>query len=497
MRSIRCLSFVVLAGMLAGNAGAQTDPYRPNALYEGPNKLNTWSISVRGGSPQFYGDLREYDFWPAPHPKEYRPASERGAVGFGLDVNKQLSHLFGASLKLDAGNLRGAKSRIYNSYFRADYFQTALVGNINMKSLLFGPRKLNRWKIDLHAGFGVLWFKSTAYEIGTGRIKRMSNITQEVVDMDGPNGPYAGLDVSSKKRSNAVVFPVGLAIAYELSPRFDIGIDFVLNNVNTEKLDATVGGDNTSMYDRAGNRGNIQDYKRGNSDLDKFATPYLTLTYKFGKNAIKVGRDKVWDSAKGTYNLRYTDPRLLYKPEKILSMSEIDSIAKANRPKDIDPRLLIDSDNDGVSDYFDKQPDTPAGSIVSGAGVAIDFEQIVNSLTPGQACLEIFANVNFDSDKSVIRPEYNEMLTRIVELLNRTNCRLQLTGHADRRSSDRHNITLSERRVQAVKNYLIKAGVANPSRILTEAYGAFKPIGDNTTKQGQEKNRRVELRFLP
>jgi OOP family OmpA-OmpF porin len=492
MRRFCLLSLLLVTGI--ASSWSQTVPYSPNALYEGPNSMNTWSLTVRGGSPQFFGDLREYDFWPAPHPKEYSPASERGAFGFGVDLNKQLSHLFGLSLKGDFGNLRGAKSRIYNSYFRADYYQGALVGSTNLKSLLFGPRKLNRWKIDLHAGIGVMWFKSTAYEIGTGRVQRMSNPTLTVIESDPA---YTGIKASTKSMTREVVFPVGLAVSYELSPRFDLGLDIVLNNVNTEKLDATVGGDNTSMYDKTGNRGDISTFKKGNSDLDKYATPYLSLTYKFGRNAIKVGRDKVWDSSKGTYHLRNTDPRLLIKPEKILTMSEIDSIAKANRPKDIDPRLLIDSDDDGVSDYFDKQPNTPAGSIVSGAGVAIDFEQVVNSLVPGQACLEIFANIQFDTDKSVVKPEYNDMLRKVAELLNRTNCRLQLTGHADRRSSDRHNVALSDRRVQAVKKYLISAGVANPSRILTDSFGSFKPIADNSSREGQQRNRRVEIRLLP
>ncbi|MFT4033778.1 MAG: OmpA family protein, partial [Siphonobacter sp.] len=433
-------------------------------------------------------------FWPAPHPQEYSAASERGAFGFGVDINKQLSHLFDLSLKLDGGNLKGAKSRIYNSYFKANYYQAALVGGINLKSLLFGPRKLNRWKFDLYAGVGSIWFKSTAYEIGTGRIKRMSNITQEVINS---SSAYSDLTAASHKYTNELVFPVGLGIHYELTKRLDLGLDIALNNVTTEKLDATVGGDNTSMYDASGNRGDIQNYKKGNSDLDKYATPYISLTYKFGKNATKVGRDKVWNASSGTYHLRYTDPKLLLKPEKILTMEEIDSIAKANRPKDIDPRLLMDSDNDGVSDYFDKQPDTPAGSIVSGSGVAIDFEQVVNSLIPGQACMEIFANVMFDTDKSVIKPEYQDMMSKIVDLLNRTNCRLQLTGHADRRASDRYNMALSERRVQAVKKYLINAGVTNPSRILTDSFGSFKPIADNSSKEGLRKNRRVEMRFLP
>ena len=34
----------------------------PNATYEGPTRLNTWSISLQGGPTQFFGDLREYDF---------------------------------------------------------------------------------------------------------------------------------------------------------------------------------------------------------------------------------------------------------------------------------------------------------------------------------------------------------------------------------------------------------------------------------------------------
>ncbi|MEZ4902401.1 MAG: hypothetical protein R2822_11915 [Spirosomataceae bacterium] len=58
-------------------------------------------------------------------------------------------------------------------------------------------------------------------------------------------------------------------------------------------------------------------------------------------------------------------------------MAEIDSIAKANKPKEIDPRLLTDSDNDGVSDYFDKELQHPCWSIVTGAGQKIDFDKYV------------------------------------------------------------------------------------------------------------------------
>jgi len=466
---------------------AKSNRYNPNALYEGPNKLNTWSVSVSAGSPQFFGDLRQYDYWPT-GANSNKSQSERGAFGASVYINKQFSHLFGASLVGDIGTLKGTKYRIYNSYFKADFYQVSLIGTANLKSLFFGARKLNRWKMDFYTGIGMMSFQSKAYEIGTGKLKRFTN-------GDG-SAAFYGFD-SDKKRTKELVVPIGLMINYELSPRFDLGLDLGLNNVNTEKLDATVGGDASSAYDLTGNRGNIYDYRKGLSDLDKWGKLAIMLTYKLGKNAVSPGKGKVYDAARGTYHLRYVDPKLLIKPPKILTIDEIDSIAKANRPKDIDPRLLLDSDNDGVSDYFDKQPNTPPGSIVSGSGEAIDFEKIINNIIPGSGCMEIFANVQFDTDKSIIKPEYQEMMNRIVELLNRVPCRLQLTGHADRRASDRYNMGLAERRVQAVKKYLINAGVNNPARIITDSFGAFKPVADNASKEGLRKNRRVELRFLP
>lgn len=492
IHALPCLLVLALSSLLSPSGQAQdttsrANRYNSNALYEGPNKLNTWSISVSGGSPQFFGDLRQYDFWPTGANSD-RSVSERGAWGFSAAVNKQLSHLFGLSLVGDVGTLKGTKYRIYNSYFTSDFRQLSLIGSVNLKSLLLGPRKLNRWKIDLYAGAGMMWFRSEAFEIGTNRLRRFTN-------GDG-SARFYGFDSDSKWTKELVV-PVGLAINYELSPRFDIGLDLGLNNVNTEKLDATVGGDASSAFDLVGNRGNIFDGRKGLSDLDKWGKAAIMLTYKLGKNAVSAGRGKVYDPARGTYHLRYVDPRLLIKPPKILTIDEIDSIAKANRPKDIDPRLLLDTDNDGVSDYFDKQPNTPPGSIVSGSGEAIDFEKIVNNLIPGSGCMEIFANVQFDTDKSIILPQYQEMMNRIVELLNRVPCRLQLTGHADRRASDRYNMGLAERRVQAVKKYLINAGVNDPSRIITDSFGAFKPIADNATREGLRKNRRVEMRFIP
>jgi len=293
-----------------------------------------------------------------------------------------------------------------------------------------------------------------------------------------------------------------LNVNYELTERLDLGLDFRLNHTNSDYLDATYGGDYSLNPADGFNIADQKTSRKGNSELDMYGYGSVQLTYKLGKKPLKVKKvDGKWDyrPEDGFYNLRYTDPKVLIKPPKILTLEEMDSVAKANRPKDIDPRLLLDTDGDGVSDFFDKEPNSPAGSIVDGSGRVIDFDTLVkNALKGGVACAEIFANVPFETDKNIIKPEFQEMLKNVALLMNKNGCRLQLAGHADRRATDRYNMALSRRRVDAVKNFLInEAGLTDPSKVIVDYFGSFKPIAESSTRDGLQKNRRVELRLLP
>ena len=452
--------------------------YNPKATYDGPYKLNTWSISAHFGPTLFFGDLREYDFWPVTKTNS-DSHKESGTFQGGLTLNKQLSYLFGARLDASLGNLRGMKRRNYNRYFEGNYFDVSVSGTVNLKGLLMGPNKMKRWKIDAYAGIGQVFYDATAYDL-TG-----------------------GVELRKTGKMNDWIVPTGLNINYEVTPRIDIGVDFRLNHTNSDYLDATYGGD----YDRTANTVEIKDQvktsHKGNSELDSYGYGAIQVTYKLGKKPLKVAKvDGKWDykpDEGGYYHLRYTDPRVLVKPPKILTLEEMDSVAKANRPKDIDPRLLLDTDGDGVSDFFDKEPNSPAGSIVDGAGRVLDFDSYVkNALATGAACSEIFANVTFDTDKNVLKPEFQELLKNVAALMNKNGCRLQLAGHTDRRASDRYNIALSKRRVDAVKNFLInEAGLQDPSKVIVDYFGSFKPIADSATRAGLQKNRRVELKLLP
>ena len=453
--------------------------YNPKASYDGPYKLNTWSLAAHFGPTQFFGDLREYDFFPVTG-NSNDTHSEWGTFQGGLTLNKQLSYLFGLRGDVSLGNLTGMKRRNYYRYFKGNYVDASISGTLNLKGLLLGPTKMKHWKVDAYAGFGMVWYDATAFELGSGRKLRSTDGT-----------------------TNDWMIPIGLTVNYERTKRLDLGVDFRVNNTNSDFIDATYGGDYSRSPNDGFNINQLPTARKGNSALDKYGYGAIMLTYKLGKNPLRVskvdGKYTYDPDQGGFYNLRYTDPRLLVKPPKILTMEEMDSVAKANRPPDIDPKLLLDSDGDGVSDFFDKEPNSPAGSVVDGSGRVIDFDSYVkNALANGALCVEIFANVMFDTDKNEIKPEYREMLNNVAALMNRSGCRLQLAGHADRRASDRYNMALSRRRVDAVRSYMLnEAGLKDQSKIIVDYFGSFKPIADGATREGLMKNRRVELRLLP
>lgn len=101
--------------------------------------------------------------------------------------------------------------------------------------------------------------------------------------------------------------------------------------------------------------------------------------------------------------------------------------------------------------------------------------------------------VYFDKDSSKLRWESSDKLDAIVAQINtHPNVALQVEGHASSDGDKLHNVKLSGERTAAVVTYLIKHGV-NPSRLSGVALGIDKPAAPNTSKEGRERNRRVEF----
>ncbi len=142
----------------------------------------------------------------------------------------------------------------------------------------------------------------------------------------------------------------------------------------------------------------------------------------------------------------------------------------------------IDSDGDGVLDSVDRCPGTPPGVKVDAQGCEIVFT---------------LKGVNFDTDKSTLRPEATQRLTEAAAIItSNSTANYEIVGHTDSVGSEDYNKSLGYRRAVAVLNFLTRNGVRQ-SRLSTESFGELHPVASNDTEAGRAQNRRVEIVAIP
>jgi iron complex outermembrane receptor protein len=183
----------------------------------------------------------------------------------------------------------------------------------------------------------------------------------------------------------------------------------------------------------------------------------------------------------------------------------------APAPAPVAPPPPPDTDGDGVIDANDKCPGTPAGAKVDANGCELDADKdgVVDRLDkcPGTpAGIKVDANgceieeivlrgVLFDTDKATLKGSSTAILDSVVDILKqRPGAKVELRGHTDSVGKDAYNMKLSQRRAQAVVDYLVSKGI--PAENLTaKGFGETNPIASNDTAEGREQNRRVTLQF--
>jgi outer membrane protein OmpA-like peptidoglycan-associated protein len=106
-------------------------------------------------------------------------------------------------------------------------------------------------------------------------------------------------------------------------------------------------------------------------------------------------------------------------------------------------------------------------------------------------------NIQFDPDSAVLRPEERPKLDRIAEILSRYPDRdILVGGHTALAGTAEGRMQLSIERAASVAEYLLGKNVRSPDRVVIRGYGAERPVADNRTVEGMEKNRRVEIVIL-
>lgn len=148
---------------------------------------------------------------------------------------------------------------------------------------------------------------------------------------------------------------------------------------------------------------------------------------------------------------------------------------------------IPDSDGDGVNDKEDKCPTEPGPKENNGCPVPVK-QEIVEKVN------YVAKNVLFKTGSDKLTNDSYKVLDELVDVMKKNpGLRLTIDGHTDNTGTPQINLVLSQKRADAVKNYLVQKGI-DTARIKAVGHGQEQPVADNNTAEGRARNRRVEMK---
>ena len=149
-----------------------------------------------------------------------------------------------------------------------------------------------------------------------------------------------------------------------------------------------------------------------------------------------------------------------------------------------------DTDGDGVLDKDDKCPAVKGPASNNGCPIEEVSTEVLKQLN------DYAKTILFDTSKATFQQQTYPVLEAMLGILKQyPSTKFALEGHTDSDGKDAANLTLSENRAAAVKNYLIEKGIGS-DRLTSAGFGETKPIDTNKTKAGKANNRRVEVKLV-
>src|SRR5690242_16335908 len=139
---------------------------------------------------------------------------------------------------------------------------------------------------------------------------------------------------------------------------------------------------------------------------------------------------------------------------------------------------------------------TGATCILLSGGAFAQQSEPAAAPSPAVQKVSVKGTARFDFNKATVNDEDGlKLMKEVRSMKNVTWQTITVAGHTDNIGPEPYNVKLSEKRAEAVQEFLIGKGV-KPERIKTEAKGPHDPIATNKTKEGRAQNRRTEIEFV-
>lgn len=458
------------------------NPYIKPILKE----LKTWSIDIGVNATNPQTDIRYNDFFGSLDPKS------EIQYGGQLRVTKMFDNAIGVQMQLAYNRLQGVFDSLVpfkedrdfmptefstdGIYFRNNVYQGSVNLYWNISNTVFN---INRYYSALNTKKPMKkrWFSLYAYS-GIGitfsdpHVMRLSD-NRSVEDPS----VFPSIDFQTDKTTELVV-PLALGVKVKMSKTIDLGLEYGYNFLFSDKLDGY-------NYDHPGRLKNdgythaslVLTVKLGNKNNDKehieWSNPLepllveITKIERLEKDLNNLTQD---DDADGVSDYFDKDNETPKRTTVAANGTALD-IDRDGIPDDNDMELFtgknaeidengsaLDTDKDGVPDYRDAEDGTSIGEFVNFQGKTVKIEN------EGKLRNLALPSIFFDTDKSTIKREYEDELFQMALTIKRNNgLKFILEGHCDERGSDEYNIALANKRADAIKNYLVENYKLDPA----------------------------------
>ncbi|MFN0274808.1 MAG: OmpA family protein [Chitinophagales bacterium] len=507
------------------------------------NPRDMWQIGLTLGAPWISGDTRSEILSPAHSP----------AWGVGLNIRKGLGYvtslrlngMFGYAYGQDYDYAAKANNKVLNGNFSnstnpdkysdgADYSDSLWVNNYKSKimdgslDLIFNLNNINfhnatpKTYLYVFMGGGVLTYNTTHNALGADNNEYFfdaifddgdasqndPDVIQQRLDdiralLDDTYETQAEIASQKVSDNNTVInpsFSLGGGLSWKLGSRVELGVEHRATYIFDDLIDGE-----RWEYARSGG-----DYLESGAFSDhKDIVHYTSLNLGINLGSADKNQIPTWE------------------------MNPLNYVY--NKISEMDPNnLLRDTDDDGVIDRLDREPNTPAGVPVDTHGVALDSDKdgckdsedpepfstpnlpiencqnqwldketvsdmiddalgkIKPSTTGGTWILPM---IFFDLDKYNIRASEVYKMEQVLEIMKKyPNLKVEVVGNTDVRASEKYNMTLSESRAKEAINWLSKNGV-DGSRFIMKYNGETDPLipGTSLSETEHQQNRRVEF----
>lgn len=441
------------------------DVAQAQTVFGGRSQYRTWSIGVQGGitTPNaLIGGSNAFG---------QKVGYFQNKVGeyYGLTVRKQFSHLFGLEVEANRGKIKTfnknnafengsgtSKTGLAKSAETEVNWAASLNGVFQLGTIDF-LRRENAVNFYAKVGLGVMAYNPVQFannEFGGGEVFNYKGKWGEE-GVVGGDREYKG----DKDYRLGMYVPVGVGAKFKLSEVVALNLGYTMNFTD---------------------EGLLYGPNRQGDSKQRFSNVYGGLEFTLGS------RDK--------QNLTFANPvATMYDELKDPSLrNEVEALKqRVSTLEGTVSALNTDTDGDGVSDRYDKEPNSPAGAVVDGSGRQIKFpEPVANEFTESNGYV---SPIQFEFDSSVLKTQSYSTLDKVAKEVRDNNSSITLDGYASAEGTEAYNVSLSKDRANAVKQYLVNAGVAS-SKITANGYGEANPVASNATEEGRVQNRRVEIK---